>query len=164
MGGDIPQTRVLGWIKRSKRVEHLFSCFSALCSDRTASHSRQPTFPTLVDFHHQTTVAVKTTFLALSFLLCIWSQQQEKQLILHRSVYLPQSPLAPLDWRIWLFLQADSPLGRKEKWLYCKIPMSFTMPVRMTVSLSTPRIRVIPRKHKCITSLRGYSESFPAHQ
>ena len=42
--------------------------------------------------------------------------------------------------------------------------MSFSMPVRVTVSPSTPRIRVIPRKHKCITSLQGHSESLEARK
>lgn len=150
-------------VKENRTLVLSFLCFVQWHSGSQFCH---PNFPTMMDFiikHIIKQEAVEPTFLALPF-LCIWLQQQERQLILQRNVYLPQIPLATLNGRIWLFLQADSPLGRKEECLYCKIPMSFSMPVRVTVSPSTPRIRVIPRKHKCITSLQGHSESFPAHQ
>lgn len=54
------------------------------------------------------------------------------------------------------------PLGRKKKKkrLYGEMPESFTMPERLTAILSTPRVCVILRKHKCITSLEGQDESF----
>lgn len=52
------------------------------------------------------------------------------------------------------------PLRRKKKRLYGEMPESFTMPERLTAILSTPRVCVILRKHKCITSLEGQDESF----
>ena len=53
------------------------------------------------------------------------------------------------------------PLRRKKKKrLHGEMPESFTMPERLTAILSTPRVCVILRKHKCITSLEGQDESF----
>lgn len=77
---------------------------------------------------------------------------------------LPASEPFGSPWRrTWLFLQADSPSGGRE-WLCCKMPMPFSIPGRLTGSLSTPWTLVLPRKHKCITSLWGQDESFPGHQ
>lgn len=59
------------------------------------------------------------------------------------------------------FLKQAAPWEeKKKKRLYGEMPESFTMPERLTAILSTPRVCVILRKHKCITSLEGQDESF----